>query len=81
MAMAPTESARLLPVDIVKWIATDIQLIGYRLTGLNIPPWNIFAFFAGIILRSAVGVMWKGRAIMMVQVGAFPSLSVGYLNA
>jgi len=32
-------------VDIVKWIATAIQLIGYGLTGLNIVPWNVFAFF------------------------------------
>ncbi|MDA9302176.1 hypothetical protein N9Q15_03295 [Amylibacter sp.] len=37
-------------VDIVKWIATAIQLIGYGLTGLNIAPWNIYAFFIGIIL-------------------------------
>ncbi len=37
-------------VDLVKWIATVIQLIGYGLTGLNIVPWNVFAFIVGIIL-------------------------------
>ena len=57
-------------VDIVKWIATAIQLIGYGLTGLNISPWNIYAFFIGIILWFVVGYMWKDKAIMVVHVGA-----------
>lgn len=68
-------------VDVIKWVVTVIQLIGYRLTGMNIVPWNVFAFFAGIVLWFAVGVMWKDRAIMVVHVGAFISLLVGYLNA
>lgn len=72
---------RTTTVDIVKWIATAVQLVGYGLTGLNIVPWNIFAFFTGIILWFAVGVMWKDRAIMVVHLGAFVSLLVGYLNA
>jgi len=37
-------------VDIVKWIATFIQLIGYGLTGVNVVPWNIYAFIVGILL-------------------------------
>lgn len=71
----------LTAVDVTKWVATVIQLVGYGLTGLNIVPWNIFAFFAGIFLWFAVGVMWKDRAIMVVHIGAFLSLSLGYLNA
>lgn len=68
-------------VDIVKWTATVIQLIGYGLTGLGATPWNVYAFFAGIALWFAVGVMWNDRAIMVVHVGAFISLMVGFLNA
>lgn len=68
-------------VDIVKWIATVIQLIGYGLTGLQYTPWNIYAFIVGIVLWFAVGVMWKDRAIMVVHVGAFLSLVGGYLSA
>ena len=67
-------------VDVVKWIATIFQLIGYGMTGLNLVPYNIYLFFIGIILWFAVGVMWKDRAIMIVHIGAFLSLSVGYLN-
>ena len=68
-------------VDVVKWVATAIQLVGYGLTGMNIVPWNVFAFFIGIFLWFAVGVMWKDRAIMVVHVGAFVSLMAGYLNS
>lgn len=68
-------------VDVVKWVATAVQLVGYGLTGLNIAPWNVFAFFIGIFLWFAVGVMWKDRAIMGVHVGAFVSLFAGYLSS
>ncbi|MEM8690985.1 MAG: DUF6552 family protein [Pseudomonadota bacterium] len=68
-------------VDVVKWIATIIQLIGYGLTGLNYTPWKVCAFFAGIVLWFAVGVMWKDKAIMVVHLGAFISLFIGYLSA
>jgi hypothetical protein len=68
-------------VDIVKWVATVIQLIGYGLTGLNIVPWNVFAFVVGIVLWFLVGVMWKDRAIMVVHVGAFIAIVGGYLSS
>lgn len=73
--------SRMRPVDVVKWIATIIQLIGYGLTGMGLMPWNVFAFLVGIALWFAVGVMWKDRAIMVVHVGAFVSLLGGYLSA
>ena len=68
-------------VDIIQWIATAIQLIGYGLTGLNIVPWNVFAFFIGIILWFLVGYLWKDKAIMVVHVGAFVAILAGYLNS
>ena len=68
-------------VDIIKWIATAIQLIGYGLTGLNIVPWNVFAFFIGILLWFVVGYLWKDRAIMVVHVGAFIAILAGYLSS
>lgn len=68
-------------VDIVKWIATAVQLVGYALTGLNIVPWNVFAFIIGIVLWFLVGVMWKDRAIMVVHIGAFIAILGGYLNS
>ena len=35
----------------------------------------------GIFSWFAVGVMWKDKALMVVHIGAFISLLVGYLNA
>nr|WP_295311800.1 DUF6552 family protein [Roseobacter sp.] len=42
---------------------------------------ELWTFFAGIVLWFAVGAMWKDKAIMVVHVGAFLSLLIGYLNA
>ncbi len=72
---------RFAPVDAVKWVATSVQLVGYGLTGMNLAPWNVYAFIVGIALWFAVGVMWNDRAIMVVHVGAFVSLVAGYLSA
>ena len=72
---------KILTVDVVKWLATVIQLIGYGMTGMNFVPYNIFFFFIGIFLWFAVGFIWKDKAIMVVHIGAFVSLLVGYLNA
>ena len=72
---------KILTVDVAKWLATMIQLIGYGMTGMNLVPYNIFFFFIGIFLWFAVGFMWKDKAIMVVHIGAFVSLLVGYLNA
>ena len=79
--MIETPNQDFQRVDIVKCIATVIQLIGYGLTGMNVTPWNIYAFVVGIILWFVVGVMWKDRAIMVVHLGAFLSLVGGYLSA
>jgi len=72
---------KMLTVDAVKWLATVIQLIGYGMTGMNLVPYNIFFFFIGIFLWFAVGFLWNDKAIMVVHIGAFVSLLVGYLNA
>jgi hypothetical protein len=79
--MPQNPQPRLSRVDAVKWFATVVQLIGYGLTGLGWQPWNIYAFFGGIALWFAVGVMWQDRAIMVVHVGAFISLLAGYVSA
>ncbi len=68
-------------VDVVKWVATAIQLVGYGLTGLNIVPWNVYAFIIGIVLWFWVGAMWKDRAIMVVHLGAFVAILGGYLSS
>ena len=75
------QSGGMQRVDVVKWIATAIQLVGYGLTGLNVVPWNILAFVVGIVLWFIVGAMWNDRAIMVVHIGAFIALVAGFLNS
>ncbi|QUJ78090.1 ubiquinone biosynthesis methyltransferase UbiE [Sulfitobacter albidus] len=71
----------MAPVDVVKWVATVVQLVGYGLTGLNVVPWNVAAFVVGIALWFAVGFMWRDRAIMVVHLGAFVAIVAGYLGS
>ena len=85
-AFAPHEAklnieVNMQTVDHVKWLATAVQLVGYGLTGMGITPWNIYLFFAGILLWFAVGVMWKDQAIKLVHIGAFISLLDGCPSA
>ena len=42
--------AKFTFIDVVKWLATVIQLIGYGMTGLNLIPYNIYMFFYRDIL-------------------------------
>ena len=67
-------------VDIVKFIATAIQLVDYKLTGLYIVPWDIFVFSIGIIWI-IVGYMWKDKVIIVVHVGAFVAIFARYLSS
>jgi len=64
-------------VDIIKWVATIIQLIGYGLTGMGLTPLNIYFFIVGIFLWFVTGYLWKDKAIMVVHVGALISILSG----
>ena len=66
-------------VDIVKWVATVIQLIGYGLTGMGLYPINVGFFIVGIFLWFTVGYMWKDKAIMVVHIGALISILSGFI--
>ena len=66
-------------VDIVKWVATVIQLIGYGLTGMGLYPINVGFFIVGIFLWFTVGYMWKDKAIMVVHIGALVSILSGFI--
>jgi len=67
----------LKTVDITKWVATVIQLIGYGLTGMGITPLNIYFFIVGIFLWFITGYLWRDKAIMVVHIGALISILSG----
>ena len=46
---------KIQTVDIVKWIATIIQLIGYGMTGLNFTPYNVYLFLSGFFCGLLLG--------------------------
>ena len=46
---------KIQTVDIVKWIATIIQLIGYGMTGLNFTSYNVYLFLSGFFCGLLLG--------------------------
>ena len=68
---------KIKSVDVVKWLATVIQLIGYGMTGLNLSPYNIYIFFVGVFLWFAVGFMWKDKALIAMN---FTALTIYLLG-
>ena len=64
----------------IKWIASAFVLVAMSLRGIEGYQFiDLSLSVIGIFLWFAVGVMWKDKAIMVVHVGAFISLFLGYL--
>jgi len=55
-------------VNIVKWAASLIQIVGYAATAFGMTPLNLYLFLAGVIGWFAVGVFWNDKAIMVQPV-------------
>ena len=66
-------------IDIVKWIATVITLIGALATSLKFDPLNIYLLNAGAFLFLVWGIMIKERAMIAVNAGLLAIYIVGML--
>jgi hypothetical protein len=44
---------------------------------MDLTPWNIYFFLAGLIGWFIVGVMWKDRAIMLIHIVALGAMVAG----
>lgn len=66
-------------IDIVKWIATVITLIGALATSLKFDPLNIYLLNAGAFLFHVWGIMIKERAMIAVNAGLLAIYIVGML--
>ena len=60
-------------VDVVKWIATIIKLIGYGMTGLSFTPYNVYlflsGFFCGLLLGwcRKTGRLWWCMSVLLYR--------------
>ncbi len=64
----------------IKWGASILQIFGSAATGLGLTPWNIYFFIFGLIGWFTVGVLWNDRAIMLIHIVAFGSMTAGVLS-
>lgn len=54
----------------MRWAGTVAYLIGMVLTSLNVYPVNLVFGALGGTLWAAVGIAWKDRALILVEVAA-----------
>ena len=66
----------------IKWASSIVIqfAMSLRSTG-EFPFADMVLSFIGCAGWISIGIMWKDKAIMVVHVGAFISLLIGYLNA
>ncbi|WP_299286421.1 DUF6552 family protein [uncultured Tateyamaria sp.] len=68
-----------LSTDVIKWIASALQIFGYGATAMEATPLNLYFFSAGIVGWFIVGLHWNDRAIMLIHVVAAAAMVVGLL--
>ena len=68
-------------VDVVKWLATVIQLIGYAMTGLNFVPYNIYMFLSGYFCGLQSALCGKTRQLwLFILVLLYPCSQDTYMR-
>ncbi|MEM7376691.1 MAG: DUF6552 family protein [Pseudomonadota bacterium] len=70
--MPPTRAEHAL-----EWVASVIQIGGYAARAFALAPWNHYLFLGGVLRRSAVGVLWHDRAIMLIHAVALGAMVAG----
>ena len=80
--MAPRPAGSLLAdkTTWLKWIASIIQIFGYAATGFGFVPLNAYLFIAGLIGWFIVGILWRDKAIMLIHLVAFISITAGLIS-
>jgi hypothetical protein len=67
-------------INLIKWLATGITLIGALLTSLNYFPYNVYAFNIGCVLW--IFWAWKIRemSVVFVNVGLLLIYLIGAIH-
>ncbi len=63
--------------NVIKWIASVIQIFGYSFTAFEFTPWNIYLFIIGLIGWLIVGVLWNDKAIILIHIVALGAMLIG----
>ena len=67
-------------VQVLKWAASIVQILGYGATAFGLTPLNLYFFLVGILGWFIVGFFWRDRAIMLIHVIALGAMVAGLLS-
>ena len=69
-----------LGVQVLKWGASIVQILGYGATAFGLTPLNLYFFLGGILGWFVVGYIWRDQAIMLIHVIALGAMVAGLLS-
>ena len=64
----------------VKWIASLFIIIGMITTAINWYPYNMIFQLTGVTGWLWVGILWKDRALVMLNTAAVAILGIGIVR-
>ena len=64
----------------LKWIATASVILGAILTSADIQPYNMIVFNFGNICWLAIGIMWKEKSLVVLNIGLIAIYAAGMLR-
>nr|WP_254899232.1 DUF6552 family protein [Thalassococcus arenae] len=64
-------------IDILKWVASISQILGYGATGLGWAAWALPFFLLGVVGWAIVGLAWRDRALILIHIVALAALLGG----
>lgn len=65
--------------DVIKWVASVAQILGYGATAMGVTPLNMYFFVFGILGWFIVGLRWNDRAIILIHIVAAAAMLIGMM--
>lgn len=67
-------------MQIIKWSATFLTILGAIFTSMDMYPWNVVAFNLGSLLWVWFAVLIKEKSLIVVNVGLLSVYVVGLVK-
>lgn len=65
----------------LKWVASIVQIGGYKATSFGWTPLNLYLFLGGVLGWLMVGALWNDKAILLIHAVALLAMGAGLAGA
>jgi hypothetical protein len=67
------------PYQWLAWLGTALLLLSAGIAAINLYPWYVFAFIFSNVVWILIGVLWKEKSIVVMNVGLIIIYLAGFL--